>query len=112
MSRQVHQLERQLGIELFVRDGGPFRLSAAGSEFLPVAQRLLAQAEAAWETARVIAAGRLQRLTIAAPGTTLTDVVAPFLATLTSDDPMPAVWAEVPASVYATLGRGADLAIG
>ena len=112
MSRQVRQLERQLGIELFVRDRGPFRLSAAGSEFLPVARRLLAQAEAAWETARAIAAGRLRRLTISAPGTTLTDVVAPFLATLTGDDPMPAVWEEVPASVYATLGRGADLAIG
>ncbi|MCY1137028.1 LysR family transcriptional regulator [Actinoplanes sp. Pm04-4] len=112
MSRQVHQLERELGIELFVRDRGPFRLSAAGSEFLPVARRLLTQADAALETARAIAAGRLRSLTISAPGTTLTDVVAPFLATLTAGDPMPAVWEEAPPSVYATLDRGADLAIG
>lgn len=112
MSRQVRDLERELGIELFSRGDGRLRLSAAGRDFLPVAQRLLAQADAVADTARAIAAGRLQRLTIAAPGTTLTDVIAPFLATLTLDDPMPAVWEEVPTSVYAALSRGADLAIG
>ena len=112
MSRQVRDLERQLGIELFTRTEGRLRLSAAGRDFLPVAQRLLAQADALADTARAIAAGRLQALTIAAPGTTLTDVVAPFLATLTVDDPMPAVEEEVPTSVYGTLTRGADLAIG
>lgn len=112
LSRQVRQLERQLGVDLFARREGRLRLSAAGEEFLPIAQRLLSQAEAARAAARAIAAGRLEQITIAAPGTTLTDVVAPFLATLTSDDPMPAVWEEVPTSVYATLGRGADLAIG
>lgn len=112
VSRQVRQLERRLGIDLFVRDEGRLRLSAAGRQFLPVAQRLLAQVQAAEDTARQIAAGRLDRLTVAAPGTTLTDVIAPFLATLTADDPMPAVWKEVPVSVYTALARGADLAIG
>jgi DNA-binding transcriptional LysR family regulator len=81
-------------------------------EFLPVARSLVAQAEAALDIAAALAAGRLQRVTIAAPGTTLTDVVAPFLATLEADDPMPAVLEETPASVYATLALGADLAIG
>jgi DNA-binding transcriptional LysR family regulator len=112
MSRQVRDLERQLGIDLFSRGDGRLRLSAAGRDFLPVAQRLLTQADAAADTARAIAAGRLQTLTIAAPGTTLTDVIAPFLATLAVDDPMPAVWEEVPTSVYGALSRGADLAIG
>ncbi|EWT01928.1 LysR family transcriptional regulator [Intrasporangium oryzae NRRL B-24470] len=112
LSRQLRQLERSLGIEVFNRDEGRLQLSAAGREFLPVAQHLVAQADAALATAASIAAGRLQRITIAAPGTTLTDVVAPFLATLTEADPMPAVWEEVPASVYATLARGADLAVG
>jgi DNA-binding transcriptional LysR family regulator len=112
VSRQLRDLERQLGLTLFARDEGRLRLSPAGAEFLPVAQRLLAQADAARETARSIAAGRLRRIGIAAPGTTLTDVIAPFLATLTADDPLPAVRAEIPASVYGTLGRGADLAIG
>ncbi|NYG06148.1 DNA-binding transcriptional LysR family regulator [Phycicoccus badiiscoriae] len=112
LSRQIRQLEREIGVDLFVRDEGRLRLSAAGAEFLPVARSLVAQAEAAHGIAASIAAGRLQHITIAAPGTTLTDVVAPFLATLEPDDPMPAVLEEVPASVYTTLTRGADLAIG
>ena len=112
LSRQVRQLERQLAVDLFVRDEGRLRLSAAGVEFLPVARSLVAQAEAALDIAAAIAAGRLQRVTMAAPGTTLTDVVAPFLATLQPDDPMPAVLEEASGSVYATLTLGADLAIG
>ncbi|WP_432877579.1 LysR family transcriptional regulator [Kribbella sp. CA-245084] len=112
LSRQMRQLERDLGITLFAREDGRLRLSAAGREFLPVAQTLVAQADAALDTAAGIAAGKLQRITIAAPGTTLTDVVAPFLATLAEGDPMPAVWEEVPSSVYDALWRGADVAVG
>jgi DNA-binding transcriptional LysR family regulator len=112
MSRQVRHLERRLGMDLFVRDEGRLRLTAAGRAFRPTAERLLAQAERALEAAAEIAAGRLEHLRITAPGTTLTDVVAPFLATLRPDDPMPGVQAEGPLSVYAALGREADLAIG
>lgn len=112
LSRQLRQLERDLGIALFARDDGRLRLSAAGRAFLPVARNLVAQADGALSTAAAIAAGRLQALTVAAPGTTLTDVIAPFLATLAEEDPMPAVWEEVPSSVYEALSRGADLAVG
>ncbi|GAA2576516.1 LysR substrate-binding domain-containing protein [Winogradskya consettensis] len=112
LSRQMRLLERHLGMDLFVRDGGGFRLSAAGAAFLPAVERLLAQAERTRTEAAAIAAGRLEHLTIAAPGTTLTDVVAPFLATLSAGDPMPAVRATLPASAYSALDSGADLAIG
>ncbi|WP_306207091.1 LysR family transcriptional regulator [Actinoplanes sp. RD1] len=112
LSRQTRHLERRLGLALFARDDGRFRLSAAGLAFLPVARRVLAEADRARAEAAAIAAGRLSRLTIAAPATTLTDLVAPFLATLGPGDPMPAARAEVPGSVYAALHAGADLAIG
>ncbi len=112
LSRQLRQLEHDLGIDLFDRRDGRLSLSAAGRAFLPVARDLVAQAAAAREAAASIAAGRMQHLTIAAPGTTLTDVVAPFLATLRPDDPLPAVWEEVPSGVYDALPRGADLVIG
>ncbi|GAA0739763.1 LysR family transcriptional regulator [Dactylosporangium roseum] len=112
LSRQLRQLERDLGLILFTRDEGPLRLSAAGREFLPAARRLVAQADEALATAAAIAAGRMEHIIIAAPGTTLTDVVAPFLATLREDDPMPSVRAEIPTVVYGTLEHGADLAIG
>jgi DNA-binding transcriptional LysR family regulator len=112
LSRQLRQLERQLGIDLFTRDDGRLRLSPAGQAFRPFAERLLAQADQTRAAAAELAAGRMRDLAIAAPATTLTDIVVPFLATLTAGDPMPSIREEVPASVYAALIRGADLAIG
>lgn len=112
LSRQLRGLERDLGMDLFVRDGGRLRLTAAGREFLPTARDLLARANSARATAEAIASGRMATITIAAPGTTLTDVIAPYLATFHADDPMPGVWEELPVSVYQALDRGADLVIG
>lgn len=112
LSRQLRRLERDLGVTLFERRGGRLVPSAAGRQFLPAARDVLARADAVREAAAGIAAGRLEHLTIAAPGTTLTDVIAPFLATTGPDDPLPAVREVLPRNVYAELGRGADLAIG
>ncbi|MDN5796371.1 MAG: LysR family transcriptional regulator [Intrasporangium sp.] len=112
LSRQLRGLERDLGLELFVRDGGRLRLSAAGRQFLPLARDLVVRADRARAVAGTIGSGRMQTVTIAAPGTTLTDVIAPFLATFRDGDPMPDVWEELPDAVYQALDRGADLAIG
>ncbi|GAA1890692.1 LysR family transcriptional regulator [Lapillicoccus jejuensis] len=112
LSRQMRALERELGVGLFSTTQRSTQLSAAGRRFLPFARDLVARADAAVAAAHTLASGRLEHLTIAAPGTTLTDVIAPFLALLEEDDPMPTVWEELPVSVYAALPRGADLAIG
>jgi DNA-binding transcriptional LysR family regulator len=111
ISRQLRQLESELGIELFTRTGGRLHLTAAGRQFLPHARDVLRRADGARAAARSYAAGRLERLTIAAPTTTLTDVIAPFLATLAADDPMPTVFESDPSEAYAALRHGADLAI-
>jgi DNA-binding transcriptional LysR family regulator len=111
ISRQIRQLENELGIELFARSGGRLRLSAAGRQFLSHARDVLRQADGARNAARSYAAGRLDRVTIAAPTTTLTDVIAPFLATLGPDDPMPTVIESDPPEAYDALRHGADLAI-
>ena len=84
---------------------------SAGRQFVPVARDLARRAEAAAEAAATLAAGRLQHINIAAPGTTFTDVLAPFLATLLPDDPLPAVSEQRPQRVYTALESGADLAI-
>jgi DNA-binding transcriptional LysR family regulator len=111
LSRQLRLFERSLGIRLFSRMGGRLVLSAAGRQFVPVARDLAHRADAAAEAAATLAAGRLQYLRIAAPGTTFTDVLAPFLATLRPDDPLPAVSQEPPQLIYEALRAGADLAI-
>ena len=111
ISRQIRQLETELGVELFTRSAGRLRLSAAGHQFLPHARDVLRRADGARAAARTYAAGRLERITIAAPTTTLTDVIAPFLATLRADDPMPTVVESGPEEAYDALRNGADLAI-
>ena len=78
---------------------------------MPVPRDLARRADAATEAAATLAAGRLQHIRIAAPGTTFTDVLAPFLATLHPDDPLPAVSEEPPQLIYAAPNSGADLAI-
>jgi DNA-binding transcriptional LysR family regulator len=111
LSRQLRLFERGLGLTLFTRTGGRLALSAAGRQFVPVARDLAHRADSAAEAAATLAAGRLQHLRIAAPGTTFTDVLAPFLATLHPDDPLPAVSEEPPQRIYDALQSGADLAI-
>ncbi|HEX7538549.1 MAG TPA: LysR family transcriptional regulator [Dermatophilaceae bacterium] len=111
LSRQLRLFERGLGLTLFTRTGGRLVLSAAGRQFVPVARDLAHVADAAAEAAATLAAGRLQHINIAAPGTTFTDVLAPFLATLHPDDPLPAVSEEPPQLIYDALQAGADLAI-
>lgn len=88
LSRQLQQLERQVGVSLFHRHHRRLNLTPAGHSFLAAARDVLAAAEAARSLAEALAAGRLERIRAAAPATTLTDVVAPFLATLGPEDPL------------------------
>lgn len=112
LSRQLRDLERDLGVELFDRDGGRLRLSRTGEELLPRAHAVLDAVAELARAAQVQAAGGVERLLIAAPAVTLTDVVAPFVATMAPDDPVIDVRAADGASVHTLLLEGADLAIG
>lgn len=111
LSRALHQLERQLGVALFRKPGRRLELTAAGREFLPVARDLIDRAAAARRLGETLALGRLARVTIAAPTTTLTDVIAPFLATLRPDDPIPTIREAGHREALHGLERDTDLAI-
>jgi DNA-binding transcriptional LysR family regulator len=111
LSRQLRGLEHELGVDLFERSQGRLHLSPAGRALLPYARELLARADALRTAAELQARGQLARVTIAAPTTTLTDVVSPFLVTLTADDPVPAVFVADDLSAEAALKAGADLVI-
>lgn len=111
LSRQLRQLEGQLSVDLFVRGGGRLVVSAAGRQFLPIARDLIARADEAQLAAETIAAGRLEHIAIAAPTTTLTDVIAPFLATFGPKDPVPTVMVSGTSQEELRLLETADLAI-
>lgn len=111
LSRQLQQLERQVGVSLFHRHHRRLNLTAAGHSFLAAARDVLAAAEAARSLAEALAAGRLERIRAAAPATTLTDVVAPFLATLGADDPLVTVHEATAVEAVEGLSDRLDLVI-
>ncbi|MFO6453053.1 MULTISPECIES: LysR family transcriptional regulator [unclassified Aeromicrobium] len=111
ISRQLRQLEQELGADLFDRNAGRLALSRTGRALLPKARELLAAADLLRAEARFHAYGGVARVTIAAPTVTLTDVIAPFVATMTSDDPVVDVRSADGLSVRTTLEEGADLSI-
>jgi DNA-binding transcriptional LysR family regulator len=111
LSRQLQQLERELGVRLFDRDRGRLQLTAAGRTFLEATRNVLAAAESARSLAASLAAGRLARVRVAAPTTTLTDVLAPFLATLQGSDPVVTVEEANHVEAIAALRTRLDLAI-
>jgi DNA-binding transcriptional LysR family regulator len=65
LSAAIRQLERDLGVDLFVRTTREVKLTDAGRAFLAGARRTLADAERAAEDARRAAAGELGKLRIA-----------------------------------------------
>lgn len=111
LSRQLRDFERELGVELFERTGRRLAISPAGRALLPEARALLAQADQLRELAAFHSAGRLRHLTIAAPTVTLTDVVAPFVATLSAVDPDVDILQADGLTAAQAMERGADLVI-
>ncbi len=112
LSRQLRQLERDLGVELFDRRGGRLVLSRTGAELLPRVREVLAAAESLRTDAAFHAGGGVRRLTVAAPTVTLTDVVSPFVATMDAHDPVVDVRGADGLTIAEMLEAGADLAIG
>lgn len=111
LSRQLRQLERLLGVALFERAGPRLVISRAGELLLPMARDLIARSDQFSHAAADLAAGRMRQLRLAVPMTTLTDVVAPFIATLQPEDPIVTVRELDPLGAAAALSSGADLAI-
>jgi DNA-binding transcriptional LysR family regulator len=112
LSRQLRQLEGEIGEPLFDRSGRRARLTAAGEAFLPLAHDLVRRADRAAALMRGLAAPDQITLRMVAPETTVADVIAPFLAHLPSDAPMIDVREAVPARVHEeVLSGAADLGI-
>ena len=107
LSRQLRQLEDEVGERLVDRSGRRARPTPAGEVFLPLARDLVGRADRALALMRDMAAPGQVTLRMAAPETTVADVIAPFLATLPPDAPMIDVREALPASVHAEVLAGA-----
>src|SRR5690606_24475096 len=113
LSRQIRQLESTLGFELFDRTPRGLTPTPAGRSFLRVATDLLRRADRASAAARAIAKGSVSELTVAAASTTITDVVAPYVAFSPGGSVVSNALDATPEEVYSLLVRGdADVAIG
>jgi LysR family transcriptional regulator, benzoate and cis,cis-muconate-responsive activator of ben and cat genes len=64
LSRQMKDLEQDMGVELFAPEGRGIKLTAAGKAFVDRARSILASVEAAVDEAKGIAEGRLGTVTL------------------------------------------------
>ncbi|WP_053384940.1 LysR family transcriptional regulator [Leucobacter celer] len=80
LSRQISSLEHELGVELFHRARGNVTLTAAGERLLPIARRMLSDAEAARGEMAELAGLRRGRVRLGATPTVCTSLVAEVLA--------------------------------
>ena len=112
LSRQLRQLEDDVGETLLDRSGRRARLTPAGEVFLPLARDLVGRADRAAALMHGLAAPDQVTLRLAAPETTVADVIAPFLARLPEDAPMIDVREALPARVHEEVRIGAaDLGV-
>jgi DNA-binding transcriptional LysR family regulator len=79
LSRQVHDLESELGVRLFDRAGRSLKLTGAGEDLLAYGRRLLNEAEAFRERARVLQSGDTGVLHVGATPQTLQRLLPPIL---------------------------------
>lgn len=87
LSQQVRALERDLGVELFVRTSRQVELTLAGEAFLYAAPRVLFELDRAVEAAQQAAEGITGRITIGSVRTGLSSVVPDVMREYTVDHP-------------------------
>lgn len=79
VSRQIRDLEAEIGLQLFARDAKSVRLTAAGSVFLTEARSVLQRATEAVEKARAAAAGAAGELNIGYAPSLTVQILPPAL---------------------------------
>jgi DNA-binding transcriptional LysR family regulator len=80
LSRQIHDLERELGVRLFVRVGRGIRLTAEGEALLASTRDVLTRAESLGARARAFAGGTTGVLRVGATPQVMQNILPAFLA--------------------------------
>lgn len=79
VSRQIAELEEQLGVSLFDRDGRNVKLTPAGEDLLRRSRDLLRDAAALGQRARELRGGQVGTLRISASPQVIENILAPFV---------------------------------
>ncbi|WP_317930664.1 LysR family transcriptional regulator [Halioxenophilus sp. WMMB6] len=87
LTRQIHQLEEELGVELFNRTPKGMEITEAGTIFLEEARNIFSLVEQATERAQRAGSGRLGRLDVAIFGSGILDTIPRILLSFRSDYP-------------------------
>lgn len=85
--RQVRALERELGIALFQRTGRSVRMTGAGTQLLPYAKKLLAQADSLHAVGSNLAMGRRGIVAVSCAHPHVQRFLAPLLGSYHSRNP-------------------------
>ncbi|MCX2746861.1 LysR family transcriptional regulator [Arthrobacter sp. MI7-26] len=88
LSRQLRVLEKELNLSLFEAKGNRLMLTAAGSAFANLGRDLLAQARRVEAAVGNLSTGRVESLVVAATTASITGFLAPFIATMNTEDPV------------------------
>lgn len=111
LSRQIKALERELHLRLFEPQGNRLVLTPTGRAFVPVAQRLMREARGLSQAVSALQSGQVTSLTVAATAASIRSVLAPFIATMSAEDPLLISQDHAHFELDAALQLGADLAI-
>ena len=79
LSRQIHDLERELGVRLFVRVGRGIRLTAEGEDLLGRAREVLTRADSLGVRARALVEGSVGVLRVGATPQVIQNILPGFL---------------------------------
>lgn len=79
LSRQIHELQTELGVRLFDRVGRGIRLTAEGEDLLASARDVLTRVESLGARARALGDGTIGRLRIGATPQTMQNILPGFL---------------------------------
>ena len=79
LSRQIRDLERDLGVELFRRTSRSVELTSAGEAFVEEARRALASVEATRHATVAAAAGEVGRVTLGFVASAAVDILPPLV---------------------------------
>src|SRR3954452_3792301 len=113
LSKQVHTLEATLGAPLFDRVRGAVALTAAGETLLPLARRMVTDADAARDAVRDIAGLRRGEVRLGATPSLSTSLLPPVLRSYRPAQPGIALYVTESGSaalIAGLLARDLDLA--